>query len=120
MTTGQGGKGQKANGLAERIDAELHKQRQALLSGDWPALAEASQAQERLVTELAKRGFDADQRELLRRLRREADRNARLALRLREGLESRLRGRAPQVSARTYNHRGRVSSNTRSLLERRG
>jgi hypothetical protein len=103
--------------LAERIEGELAEQRRALLSGDWSALAECAERQELLLGQLSVDTLSATQRPLLRRLRRGADRNARLALRLREGLQRRLKGSAREV---TYNARGRLSAGARALLERRG
>ncbi len=106
-------------GLAERLGRALAQQREALLAGDWRALAACAERQEALLEALDLRSVGASPktRESLRRLRRDADRNARLALRLREGLERRLRGACRQV---TYDRRGKLGTGATALLNTRG
>jgi len=103
--------------LADRVEGELATQRRALIDGDWHALAESDRRQEEILAELTQWRVGPEERDLLRRLRRAADRNARLALRLREGVERRFRGATRQA---TYNRSGRLSTGAASLLDRRG
>jgi len=99
------------------LEALLDRQRAALVDGDWRQVSVCVEGQEALLDQLDGWQPTAEERPTLRRLRRAAARNARLANRLAEGVANRLRG--PR-SAPIYTKTARLSDGARALLDLRG